>query len=46
MADFLPKFVDLVRNYTTSVGTGDFKLGPVVNGYTGFAAVCQIGDRF
>jgi hypothetical protein len=43
---FQPKFVDLVRNYTTTVGTGDFKLGPAVNGYSGFAAACQAGDSF
>jgi hypothetical protein len=43
---FQPKFVDLVRNYSTTVGTGDFKLGPAVNGYTGFAAACQAGDSF
>ena len=47
MADaFQPKFVDLVCNYTTSIGTGDFKLGPVVNGYTGFTAALQVGDTF
>ncbi len=47
MADpFNPKFVDLVRNYTTTVGTGDFALGPAVNGFTGLAAALSAGDRF
>ena len=47
MADsFQPKFVDLVRNYCTTVGTGNFTLGPAVNGYSGFAAACQAGDSF
>ena len=46
MADFIPKFVDLVRNYTTTVGTGDFALGSAVNGFTGFASVLQPGDQF
>jgi hypothetical protein len=43
---FTPKFVDLVRNFTTTVGTGDFALGPAVNGFTGFAAALQPGDQF
>ena len=43
---FQPKFVDLVRNYTTTVGTADFKLGTVANGYTGFASACSTGDQF
>jgi len=43
---FQPKFVDLVRNFTTTTGTGNFSLGPAVNGYTGFAAACQVGDSF
>lgn len=47
MADaFRPRFVDLVRNTTTTVGTGDFALGPAANGYTDFAAACQPGDSF
>lgn len=46
MADFTPKFVDLVRNYTTTSGTQDFALGPAVNGFTGFAAACAVGERF
>ena len=47
MADaFTPRFVDLVRNYTTTVGTGDFALGPEVNGYIGFAAALNAGDAF
>ena len=43
---FTPKFVDLVRNFTTTVGTGDFVLGPPVNGFTGFAAALQAGESF
>jgi hypothetical protein len=43
---FTPKFVDLVRNYTTTTGTADFKLGSVVNGYVGFTSACQVGDQF
>lgn len=47
MADpFLPKFVDLVRNIATSVGTGNFTLGPAVVGYTSFTAALQVGDSF
>jgi len=47
MADpFQPKFVDLVRNYTATVGTADFVLGPAANGYSGFTAALQIGDSF
>lgn len=47
MADpFQPKFVDLVRNYSTSVGTGDFTLGPAVNGFASFTAALQTGDTF
>jgi hypothetical protein len=47
MADpFQPKFVDLVRNTTTTTGTGNFVLGPAVSGYTSFTAACQVGDSF
>jgi len=43
---FQPKFVDLVRNYSTTSGTDDFVLGPAVNGYVDFSAACQAGDSF
>ena len=43
---FQPKFVDLVRNTTTTVGTGNFTLGPAVTGYTSFTAALQVGDTF
>ncbi|MEO7750979.1 MAG: hypothetical protein ABIS09_06615, partial [Sphingomicrobium sp.] len=43
---FKPRFVDLVRNYTTTVGTGDFAPGPAVNGYSSFAAALSTGDSF
>jgi hypothetical protein len=47
MADpFQPKFVDLVRNTTTTTGANDFVLGPAAIGYTGFTAACQVGDSF
>jgi hypothetical protein len=47
MADpFLPRFVDLVRNYTTTTGTGNFVLGPAVNGFTGFGSALQTGESF
>jgi hypothetical protein len=43
---FTPRFVDLVRNTSTTVGTGDFALGAAVNGYASFAAALSVGDRF
>src|SRR4051812_10739975 len=47
MADpFQPKFVDLVRNTTSTIGTGNFALGPAVIGFTSFAAALQVGDSF
>ena len=47
MADaFQPKFVDLVRNTTTTVGTGNFALGPAATGYSSFMTACQPGDSF
>lgn len=46
MAVFQPRFVDLVRNYTTTTGTGDFVPGAAVNGYSSFASALQPGDRF
>lgn len=47
MADaFTPRFVDLVRNFTSSVGTGPFVLGPAMTGFTGFATAIQPGERF
>lgn len=47
MADgFQPKFVDLVRNTTTTVGTGNFTLGAAAAGFTSFTAALQVGDSF
>lgn len=43
---FQPRFVDLVRNYTTTQGTGNFVLGPAVNGYRSFATEIQPGESF
>ena len=47
MADsFTPRFKDLVRCYTTTVGTGDFTLGPALNGFSTFGETLQPGDSF
>lgn len=47
MADpFQPRFVDLVRNYTSTAGTGNLVLGDAAPGFTGFASALQPGDRF
>lgn len=47
MADpFQPKFADLVRNYTTTVGTGNLVLGDTPPGFQSFNSVLQPGDRF
>src|SRR5437868_4447220 len=43
---FTPKFVDLVRNTTTTQGTGNFVLGPAATGFTSFIAALQPGDTF
>lgn len=47
MADaFEPRFVDLVRNFTTTIGEADFVLGAAVSGFTSFAGALAVGDRF
>jgi len=47
MADaFQPRFVDLVRNYTITQGTGPFVLGPSVQGFTSFGSALEAGDQF
>jgi hypothetical protein len=47
MADpFQPRFVDLVRNYILTQGTGNFVLGAAVNGYRSFASAVNAGDSF
>lgn len=46
MADFNPKFTDLVRNFTTTSGTANFVLGQAVTGYSGFAQTVAQGERF
>lgn len=47
MADsFKARFEDLVRNYTTSEGTGPLVLGPAVTGYRSFASAIQPGESF
>jgi hypothetical protein len=43
---FTPKFVDLVRNFTTSQGTGPITLGQAVSGYAGLAEALSVGDQF
>ncbi|HEU5067477.1 MAG TPA: glycosyl hydrolase family 28-related protein [Sphingomicrobium sp.] len=43
---FEPKFVDLVRNYSNTTGTGNLVLGSAVPGYTSFTAALQAGDQF
>ena len=47
MADpFIPKFVDLVRNFTTTQGTGNFVLGAAVAGHSSLAGAVAVGERF
>lgn len=47
MADsFQPKFADLVRNYSTTTGTGDLVLGKAVAGFKSFTDALQPGDEF
>lgn len=47
MADaFQPRFVDLVRNYTDTTGTGDLVLGSAAPGFTSFTQALNPGDRF
>ncbi|HUG46266.1 MAG TPA: hypothetical protein VMK31_07130 [Sphingomicrobium sp.] len=47
MADsFQPKFIDLVRNFTDTHGTGDLVLGDSVPGFVSFTSALQPGDRF
>lgn len=43
---FVPKFVDLVRNYTTTTGTGNIVPGAAIAGYTGVASTLVAGDKF
>lgn len=43
---FQPNFADLVRNYTTTEGTGDLVLGDAAPGFTSFSAALQPGDSF
>lgn len=43
---FTPKFVDLVRNFTTVQGTGPVVLGAAVSGYTSLADALITGDQF
>ena len=43
---FTPKFVDLVRNFTTVQGTGPATLGQAVSGYASIAEALSAGDQF
>ena len=43
---FTPKFVDLVRNVTTVLGSGPVALGAAVPGYAGFADTITVGEQF
>jgi len=45
-AAFTPKFVDLVRTYTTTQGTGPVVPGAAVQGFSSFAEVLGGGDQF
>ena len=43
---FQPRFVDLVRNLTTTNGTGNFVLGAAVSGFTSFIPAILPGESF
>ncbi|MFN2473489.1 MAG: hypothetical protein ABR588_06175, partial [Sphingomicrobium sp.] len=43
---FKPKFVDLVRNFTSTTGTGNIALGAAVAGHTSLAQAVAVGERF
>lgn len=47
MADpFQPRFVDLVRNFSATTGTGNFVLGAAVAGFTSFSPAVLAGESF
>ena len=43
---FTPKFVDLVRNLTSTSGTGPIALGAPVSGFTGIGSALTVGEQF
>ena len=43
---FTPKFVDMVRNVTSSTGTGAVSLGSAVSGFTSLADAVAVGEQF
>lgn len=43
---FEPRFVDLVRNLSTTQGTGNFVLGAAVAGFTSFSPAVLAGENF
>ncbi|MCW3798615.1 hypothetical protein OMW55_12440 [Sphingomonas sp. BN140010] len=45
-AVFTPRFVDLVRTYTTTQGTGPVVPGAAVQGFSSFAEALNFGDQF
>ena len=45
-AVFTPKFVDLVRTYTTTQGTGPVVPGAAVQGFSSFSEALSPGDQF
>ena len=47
MADpFQPKFVDLVRNFTSTTGIGNFVLGAAAAGFRSLSGAVAAGDQF
>ena len=43
---FTPKVVDMVRNLTTTSGTGAISPGSPVSGFTGIGAALTVGEQF
>jgi len=43
---FTPKFVDMVRNVTSSTGTGAIALGSAVSGFTSLGDAVATGEQF
>ena len=45
-SSFRPKFADLVRNFTSTSGTGNIVLGAAVAGHSSLAASVAVGEQF
>ena len=43
---YQPKFVDLVRNFTSTTGTGNIVLGAAVTGFRSLGGAVAAGDQF